>query len=119
MNIPYVKAKIKRSIKRVVSICRMRQISTGSTTVELNEILLFLVVRNKAMRLPYLFEYYFSKGVDRIFVIDNGSTDVIRYRFCCLKGIRMSSQQRNILRGIRQFGSTYFCDAMGWGIGVL
>lgn len=40
-----------------------------------NEILLFMVVRNETLRLPYMFEYYFSRGVDRIFVIDNGSTD--------------------------------------------
>lgn len=40
-----------------------------------DEILLFMVVRNESLRLPYIFEYYFSRGVDRIFVIDNGSTD--------------------------------------------
>lgn len=34
-----------------------------------------MVVRNESLRLPFLLEYYFSQGVDRIFVLDNGSTD--------------------------------------------
>ena len=40
-----------------------------------NELRLILMVRNEELRLPYLMEYYFSKGVDRAFIIDNGSTD--------------------------------------------
>jgi glycosyltransferase involved in cell wall biosynthesis len=39
------------------------------------EIRAFMVVRNEALRLPFTLEYYFSRGVDRIFLIDNDSTD--------------------------------------------
>jgi hypothetical protein len=34
-----------------------------------------MVVRNESLRLPFILEYYFSRGVDRIFVIDNDSSD--------------------------------------------
>jgi len=34
-----------------------------------------MVVRNEALRLPYMFKYYFSCGVNRMFIVDNGSTD--------------------------------------------
>jgi glycosyltransferase involved in cell wall biosynthesis len=39
------------------------------------EILAFMVVRNEAIRLPYLLKYYAGKAVDRFFIVDNGSTD--------------------------------------------
>lgn len=40
-----------------------------------DEIRLFTMARNEELRLPYFFKYYFDRGVDRIFIIDNGSTD--------------------------------------------
>jgi hypothetical protein len=39
------------------------------------ELLLFVVERNESLRLPYFLQYYFNKGVDRVFIIDNYSTD--------------------------------------------
>lgn len=39
------------------------------------ELRLFMATRNSALRLPYLFTYYRTQGVDRFFVVDNGSTD--------------------------------------------
>lgn len=39
------------------------------------ELRLFMVVRNGALRLPYLLEYYRSRGVQRFFIVDNNSTD--------------------------------------------
>jgi hypothetical protein len=33
------------------------------------------MARNEALRLPYFLSYYFKRGVDRIFLIDNNSTD--------------------------------------------
>jgi hypothetical protein len=39
------------------------------------EIRLFTMARNEALRLPYFLKYYFERGVDRIFFIDNDSTD--------------------------------------------
>ncbi|MBN2649442.1 MAG: glycosyltransferase family 2 protein [Prolixibacteraceae bacterium] len=41
----------------------------------INEIRLFVTARNEALRLPFFLKYYFEMGVDRIFLIDNASTD--------------------------------------------
>ncbi len=40
-----------------------------------DEIRLFTVIRNESLRLPFFLKYYFDMGVDRVFVVDNGSTD--------------------------------------------
>ena len=42
------------------------------------ELRLFIVVRNEGLRLPYLLRYYFERGVDRLFAVDNDSTDHTR-----------------------------------------
>ncbi|MEK0085616.1 tetratricopeptide repeat protein [Benzoatithermus flavus] len=39
------------------------------------EIRLFTRIRNERLRLPWLFDFYRSQGVDRFFVVDNGSDD--------------------------------------------
>jgi len=40
-----------------------------------DEVLLFCVVRNERARLPHLVRHYQALGVDRMFFVDNGSTD--------------------------------------------
>lgn len=40
-----------------------------------DEVRLFAVARNESLRLPYFLHYYFQLGIDRIFLIDNNSTD--------------------------------------------
>jgi hypothetical protein len=40
-----------------------------------DEIRLFVKVRNEAARMPYFLTYYRRLGVDRFFVVDNGSSD--------------------------------------------
>ena len=39
------------------------------------EIRLFTRIRNEHLRLPWLFDFYRGQGVDRFFVVDNGSDD--------------------------------------------
>jgi hypothetical protein len=39
------------------------------------EIRAFMIVRNESLRLPFMLSYYFNHGVDRIFVLDNDSSD--------------------------------------------
>ncbi|MGE3623448.1 MAG: glycosyltransferase family 2 protein, partial [Bdellovibrionales bacterium] len=41
----------------------------------LRECRAIFVTRNEAQRLPWLLRYYRGLGVDRFFVVDNGSTD--------------------------------------------
>lgn len=42
------------------------------------ELRLFATFRNEAMRIPYFFDHYRQMGIDRFFIIDNGSTDSTR-----------------------------------------
>jgi hypothetical protein len=42
------------------------------------ELRLFAIARNESLRLPFFLKYYFEKGVDRIFLVDNDSTDNTR-----------------------------------------
>jgi glycosyltransferase involved in cell wall biosynthesis len=43
-----------------------------------HEIRLFMTVRNEVRRLLFAFDYYCQKGVDRFFIVDDGSTDGTR-----------------------------------------
>ena len=40
-----------------------------------SELRMFVIARNESLRLPYFMDYYFKLGVDRVFLIDNDSTD--------------------------------------------
>lgn len=40
-----------------------------------NEIRAFMIVRNEALRLPYVLQHYRKLGVNRFFIIENNSTD--------------------------------------------
>lgn len=56
----------------------MRRLDAGKIPETSEEIRLFLVVRNESLRLPFLLEHYAALGVDRVFVVDNDSTDGTR-----------------------------------------
>ena len=66
---------LRRSLSRNYVSWRIRKIDSLSVPANPGEIRLFMVVRNESLRLPFTLEYYFSRGVDRIFVIDNDSSD--------------------------------------------
>ena len=53
----------------------MRRLDDKPVPTDKNEIRLFTMARNESLRLPYFIDYYMSRGVDRIFLIDNNSTD--------------------------------------------
>src|SRR5689334_12423151 len=38
-------------------------------------VVLFSCVRNEELRLPYFLEYYRSRGISQMFIVDNASTD--------------------------------------------
>jgi len=40
-----------------------------------SDILMFLIVRNEALKLPFLLDYYRNIGVDRFFIVDDHSSD--------------------------------------------
>mgnify|MGYP001294429109 CR=1 FL=1 len=43
-----------------------------------NEIRAFMIVRNEALRMPYVLQHYRKLGVNRFLIIDNDSTDTTR-----------------------------------------
>ena len=65
---------LRRSLARNYVSWRIMKIDSISVPANPDEIRLFMVVRNESLRLPFTLEYYFSRGVDRIFVIDNDSS---------------------------------------------
>jgi len=70
-----VKHKIKRKISFLISAARLHKLDQCRVPNAPDELRLFVMARNESLRLPYFLEYYFSKGVDRVFLIDNNSTD--------------------------------------------
>jgi hypothetical protein len=57
------------ALTRDLRACRFRGALRGG------EVGLMCVLRNEAARLPLFFEHYRKLGVDRFFMVDNGSTD--------------------------------------------
>lgn len=53
----------------------LTQVGPNCATAERNEIRLFVTLRNEAPRLSAFFDHYRKMGVQRFFVIDNGSDD--------------------------------------------
>ena len=56
------------------NIC-LERMDDKEINLTFKDVLCFLVVRNELLRLPYLLEYYRSKGIRNFFVIDNHSND--------------------------------------------
>lgn len=69
-----VLAKLMRSA-REDEISYFDKIDGRSIPDKSNEIRLFMVVRNEQQRLPFFYNFYRELGVQRFFVIDNGSED--------------------------------------------
>jgi hypothetical protein len=71
-----IKGRLKWEFSVALSMLKLKRIDRKKIPLDNhNEIRLFTMVRNESLRLPYFIEYYFAKGVDRIFLIDNGSDD--------------------------------------------
>jgi len=66
---------LKHKVRELVSSTKLRKLDKLPVPYSPNEIRLFIIARNESLRLHYFFKYYFDKGVDRIFLIDNNSTD--------------------------------------------
>jgi glycosyltransferase involved in cell wall biosynthesis len=54
---------------------RLRRLDSRAIAAGAGEVRLFAVMRNEALRLPHFLHHYAKAGVDRLFVVDNGSTD--------------------------------------------
>ena len=63
---------------RMMSVAGLKRLDSRPIPDGAGEIRAFLVVRNEALRLPATLQHHREIGVDRFFVIDNGSTDGTR-----------------------------------------
>lgn len=66
---------INRLLARRTAAQKILRVDDRSIPPPDAEIRGFVVVRNESLRLPFMLKYYFALGVDRIFVLDNDSTD--------------------------------------------
>jgi glycosyltransferase involved in cell wall biosynthesis len=66
---------LRRSILRNRSARNLKKMDPNPVRIAPHEIRLFMTVRNESLRLPFMMQYYFSRGVDRMFVVDNNSSD--------------------------------------------
>jgi glycosyltransferase involved in cell wall biosynthesis len=74
-NINALIKKVKLLPGRIKSRFCLKKIDYLKIPDMQDEIRLFMVVRNESLRLPYTLKHYAQLGVDRFFVIDNGSSD--------------------------------------------
>jgi len=66
---------LRRSLARRRTEHKLTKVDTRQVPTHKHEIRAFIVARNESLRLPYILQYYTAQGVDRIFVIDNNSSD--------------------------------------------
>lgn len=70
---------LRHRLKRASSLRRSRlqlkKVGRQPVPDAPEEIRLFCMGRNESLRLPFFIEYYLKKGVDRIFFVENNSTD--------------------------------------------
>lgn len=69
------KYAIKRWLSRNYVSRQIVRVDFKPIPVNLKEIRLFMTARNESLRLPFILDYYLSQGVNRIFVVDNNSSD--------------------------------------------
>src|SRR6516165_11376213 len=72
------KIAAKRFLARQAAARKIKRIDDRGIPLTRTEIRAFMIVRNEALRLPFMLRHYFERGVDRIFVLDNDSTDDTR-----------------------------------------
>lgn len=77
------------------------RVDTGSAEPRKGDILLFSAFRNEAPRIEWFLRHYRSLGVDKFFIVDNGSTDDTAELLTAAPGRRSVShdgQLRNVWR---------------------
>lgn len=71
----YADRCLKRRAERQLCADTIRRLDEQPISDDRAEIRLFAIVRNETLRLPYFLEHYRALGVDRMFFLDNMSTD--------------------------------------------
>lgn len=70
-----LKIRLNRFGRRLLAAPRIHRLSDPPPHRSPDEIWLFLVARNEALRLPAFLRHHFDLGVSRVILLDNGSTD--------------------------------------------
>lgn len=65
----------EKGIEEPFNYYQLLRIDTNGMTLQPNDILACVVVRNETVRLPFFLEYYRGKGVNKFFLVDNVSGD--------------------------------------------
>jgi hypothetical protein len=68
----------KRFVARYAAARKITRIDKRNIPLARTEIRAFMIVRNESLRLPFMLQQYFERGIDRIFVLDNDSSDDTR-----------------------------------------
>ncbi len=83
---------------------------------DIDEIRLFMVVRNEALRLPYIIQYYRKMGVNRFFIIDNNSTDTTQEFLLAQSDVHVFYINQSFIRFwkwmqalLERYGKNYWC----------
>lgn len=64
--------------ERSFELYGLERVDRREINLDRDEVLCFLVVRNELLRLPYLLEFYRSKGIQKFFIAENNSEDGTR-----------------------------------------
>ncbi len=70
-----LKYLVRRRIRSAWAARRITRVDQRPIPDTADELRMFVVARNESLRLPFLLDSYFSRGVDRVFLVDNDSTD--------------------------------------------
>lgn len=75
-------SRLKKHQERIIynglkykSVSTIKRVDRKEIPVNINEIRLFAIMRNESLRISHFINYYINLGVDRLFIIDNNSTD--------------------------------------------
>jgi hypothetical protein len=63
------------TVKRIKHASSINKVDVNIQIIKKDHILLFAVLRNESLRLPYFIKYYKNLGVNHFFLLDNNSTD--------------------------------------------
>jgi len=82
-----------------------------------NETLLFSVVRNEEKMIPFFLKYYFSKGLDRAFIVVNNSTDGTKNYLLSQKNVTVfesnakfgKNKERWLNYLLNEYGAGHWC----------
>ena len=100
-------AKIVNNVKYL-----LKRLDNEPIPSDKEEIRLFAVARNEELRLLYFLQYYFKNGVDRVFIIDNCSTDSTVEIALSVENVHVFQVQQDY-KGNYGYWMEYFLETYG------